>query len=183
MASIGILLFIFHIIYISVGSTGKLCHILTICITQGCLLLTKLFIPFIGFISVLGETEKEGQYGQSSLLECNIKISSVVSDPEIRLVSWKKADDVEPLLVFYRGETKSRPGYSFAEPSWNDKNLNVSLLISNTNIQDEGVYTCQVMTTSGGDTKNIFLKVTGRPSGLLAAVRANHFKSFQKFVL
>lgn len=171
MASIGILLFIFHVIYISVGNgkKGKLCHILTICSPQGCLLLTRLFIPFIGFVSVSCMTEKEGQYGQSSLLECVITTSSVVIDPEIRLVSWRKTDDEEPLLVFYRGETRSLPGYSFAEPSWNDRNLNVSLLITNTTVQDEGAYTCQVMTNSGGETNTIFLKVTGRPLVLLTA--------------
>lgn len=116
------------------------------------------------------ENEKEGQYGQNSLLKCVIQHSSVVKDLEIRHVSWRKADVEEPLLFFYGGEITSQPGYSFAEPHWNDKNLNVSLLITNTNVQHEGAYTCEVMTDSGGgEIETINLKVTGRPSALLTA--------------
>lgn len=110
------------------------------------------------FLNVECKDEKVGQYGQQSLLECVVK--TLQNDAEIRVVTWKK--DQTPLLVFNRGETQLQPGYSFAEPSWNVRNMNVSLLITNTAVEHQGVYTCMVMTDSGDGKSSISLKVTAK---------------------
>lgn len=106
------------------------------------------------------KSENLGQYGQRSLLECVIRPTQD-SDVEIRIVTWKKEGAETPMLVFNRGETTLWPRSSFAEQSWNNRNMNVSLLITNTAVQDEGVYTCMVMTDSGDQTVHTSLKVTG----------------------
>lgn len=178
MASIGILLFIFPVLYISVGNAqkGKFCHNLRVCSTKWCSLLTGLLILFLknifsstAFVNVQCKTENVGQYGQKSLLECVVKTSEDVADPQIRLVSWGKEGAEEALLVFYRGTTKQLSGYSLAEPSWNDRNMNVSLLITNTAVQDEGVYTCNVLTNIGDGFSHTRLNLTGKPSAMLTA--------------
>lgn len=115
------------------------------------------------------KTENVGQYGQKSLLECVVKTSEDVADPQIRLVSWRKEGAEEALLVFYRGTTKQLSGYSFAEQSWNYRNMNVSLLITNTAVQDEGLYTCNVLTNIGDGFSHTRLNLTGKPSAMLTA--------------
>ncbi|XP_073325153.1 butyrophilin subfamily 1 member A1-like [Pagrus major] len=139
MASIGI--FIFTVIYITAGNANT------------------------GFVNVQCKTENVGQYGQLSLLECTVKTSQEATDLEIRTVSWKKEGVDEPLLVFHQGElTKKQPGYSFAEPSWNSRNMNVSLHITNTAVEAQGVYTCTVVTDRGFTTSETSLKVTAKYS-------------------
>ncbi|XP_068607196.1 cell surface glycoprotein CD200 receptor 2 isoform X2 [Brachionichthys hirsutus] len=97
------------------------------------------------------KTENVGQYGQESLLECIVKTRRT-TDLKMRTVAWKKDGLLEPLLVFHRGRiTKALPGYSFADPSWTDTNRNVSLLISNTAVQHQGGYSCDVTTNIGGE--------------------------------
>ncbi|KAM9363150.1 butyrophilin subfamily 1 member A1 isoform 2-T2 [Symphorus nematophorus] len=139
MASIGILC-IFTFIHISAGNTMK------------------------GFVTVQCKSENMGQYGQKSLLQCVVRTTQEATDPQIRVVTWKKDGAEEALVVFHRGDTKRVPGFSFAEPSWGDKNMNVSLLITNTAAHDEGAYTCQVMTNSGSATNHTSLKVTAKYS-------------------
>lgn len=102
-----------------------------------------------------------GQYGQQSLLECVVKTTR--DDAEIRVVTWKKEGADDPLLVFHRGEMLPKGG-TFAEPSWNARNMNVSLLISNTAVEDEGDYKCMVLTDSGEGSGKTSLKVTGESS-------------------
>ncbi|KAM8772484.1 CD276 antigen homolog isoform 2-T7 [Acanthopagrus schlegelii] len=136
MASIGI--FFFAVIYITAGNGG--------------------------FVNVQCKTENVGQYGQQSLLECAVETSQGVTDVVIRTVSWKKEGVDEPLLVFHKEQTIKQPRYSFAEPSWNNRNMNVSLHITNTAVEDQGVYTCVVMTDRGGETSEIRLKVTAKYS-------------------
>ncbi|XP_073326667.1 poliovirus receptor-like isoform X2 [Pagrus major] len=138
MASI--VIFIFTVIYITAGNANT------------------------GFVNVQCKTENVGQYGQLSLLECAVKTSQEETDLEIRAVSWKKEGVDEPLLVFHRGGTTKQPGYSFAEPSWNSKNMNVSLHITNTAVEDQGVYTCTVVTDRGVITTETSLKVTAKYS-------------------
>ncbi|XP_070827616.1 CD276 antigen [Chaetodon trifascialis] len=139
MASTGILL-IFTVIFISVGE-GRT------------------------FINVECKTENRALYGQSSLLECVVKTAQDVTDvPQIRVVTWKKKGVEKALLVFNRGRMEDNSNYSFAEPSWNDKNMNVSLLIANTTVEDEGVYDCMVMTNSGDNTNHTNLSVTAKYS-------------------
>ncbi|XP_078136454.1 CD276 antigen homolog isoform X2 [Sander vitreus] len=119
------------------------------------------------FVNVECQAENVGQYGQQSLLQCVIKTTQDVADPEIRVVVWKK-EGLEkqvknnPLLLFNRGEMNLKPGYSFAEPSWNERNMNVSLLITNTAVEQEGDYTCSVITNSGDGSSSTSLKVTAK---------------------
>ncbi|XP_030254903.1 uncharacterized protein LOC115570214 [Sparus aurata] len=137
MASIGI--FIFIVIHMTAGNAG--------------------------FVNVHCKTENMGQYGQQSLLECAVKTSEGVTDVVIRTVSWKKEGVDDPLLVFHNGKLiKKQPGYSFAEPSWNNRNMNVSLHITDTAVDDQGVFTCMVMTDRGGETSETTLKVTAKYS-------------------
>uniref|UniRef100_A0A3Q3F2W5 Ig-like domain-containing protein n=1 Tax=Labrus bergylta TaxID=56723 RepID=A0A3Q3F2W5_9LABR len=96
---------------------------------------------FTGFVKIHCKTQNIGQYEQESRLDCVIHYSKEVEDPEIVTVIWKK-EGVEELLKYNHGELTSLPGYSFAEPSWNNKNVNVSLLIHKPAVKDEGVYTC-----------------------------------------
>lgn len=103
------------------------------------------------------------QYGQESLLECVLKTTEDVEDLRIRSLIWKKYGVDEVLLKFMDGDTTKQTGYSFAEPSWNKRSRNVSLLISSTTVQHEGIYRCQVMTSVGPAWGNIYLKVTGKP--------------------
>lgn len=104
--------------------------------------------------------EQLGQYGQQSLLECVIKTTQ--NDLRVRVVSWKKAKLA--LLVFNKGKITKEDGFSFAQPSLNDRNMNVSLLITNTTVKHEGRYTCLVMTDDGHKEEAINFKVTAKYS-------------------
>uniref|UniRef100_A0A3Q3FPX5 Ig-like domain-containing protein n=1 Tax=Labrus bergylta TaxID=56723 RepID=A0A3Q3FPX5_9LABR len=99
---------------------------------------------FTGFVKIHCKTQNIGQYEQESRLDCVIHYSKEVEDPEIC------------------GKLTSLPGYSFAEPSWNNKNVNVSLLIHKTAVKDEGVYTCYVFTNSGFNINQTRLNVTAK---------------------
>ncbi|XP_075946367.1 CD276 antigen isoform X2 [Anarhichas minor] len=136
MASMGILL-IFTVISVGVGNAKT------------------------GFISLECKAEKLGQYGQQSLLECVINAPD--DNTEISVVTWKKAS--RPLLVFNKGEFPTQEqGYSFAEPSWTNTNMNVSLLITNTAVEHDGLYECMVWTDTGNGKNNTSLKVTAKYS-------------------
>ncbi|KAM3623055.1 uncharacterized protein V6R79_006301 [Siganus canaliculatus] len=112
------------------------------------------------FMNIQCKTENQGHYGQASLVDCVVETSREVSTPEIRYVTWMKGDI--QLLHYGDGKMEKQPGYSFAAPSWNSKNMNVSLLISNTAVKDGGVFTCMVFTTSGHEEVDTTLTVTAR---------------------
>lgn len=139
MASIGILFFMFTAMHIIAGNANV-------------------------FVKIQCKAANVGQYGQQSLLQCVIKTLADIRDTKIYVVTWKKGGK-EPRLVFNQGKiTKLNPGYSFAEKSWTERNLNVSLLITNTTLLDEGDYTCEVLTNRGVDTATTSLKVTAKYS-------------------
>lgn len=122
-----------------------------------------------GFVKVECKAENVGHYGQQSLLECVVKTSSDVIDPNIRIVAWKKLtspeDEGDLVLGFKRGKLdQPKQGYRFAEPSWDEKNMNVSLLITNTAVADDGYYKCIVITDSGDDSIVTTLKVQAKYS-------------------
>lgn len=113
------------------------------------------------------KTENVGFHGQQSLLECIIRTTKDVHDPIIRVVSWKKLaspkdEDGLPLVAFVKGKLEKKPGYRFADPSWDEKNMNVSLLIAKTSVADEGLYNCMVITDSSDDKAVTTLKVQGK---------------------
>ncbi|XP_034544646.1 butyrophilin subfamily 2 member A2 [Notolabrus celidotus] len=114
------------------------------------------------FVKVNCTKEIIGGYDHQSLLNCVIQTSEVVKDPEIRGVTWGKKGNDKPVLVFDGDNIKPLSRYSFAEPSWNKKNMNISLLIHKTAVEDEGVYTCMVYTNSGTSYIETSLKVNAR---------------------
>ncbi|KAM9819638.1 T-lymphocyte activation antigen CD80 [Syngnathus typhle] len=105
--------------------------------------------------------ESLGQYGQPSVVECEIKMAPEAKDDSVRIVVWKKG--VSILLKFHDDQFDPTlpPGYSL-EPSWNSKSLNVSLLIANTSVINHGNYSCFVMTESGTANKSASLHVTAK---------------------
>nr|XP_029138483.1 neural cell adhesion molecule 2-like isoform X1 [Labrus bergylta] len=140
--------------------------------SAGFLLLTLAVLNSIGssqgyaFVEIHCKTQNIGQYEQESRLDCVIHYSERdvvdVEDPEIMVVIWRKEGVEEPVLKYNHGKLTSLPGYSFAEPSWNNKNVNVSLLIHKTAVKDEGVYTCYVFTNSGFNKNQTRLSVTAK---------------------
>lgn len=138
MASIGILFFMFTAMHIIAGNANV-------------------------FVKIQCKAVNVGQYGQQSILECEIQTLADIRDTKIYVVTWKKGGK-EPRLVFNKGNRMLEPGYSFAEKSWTERNLNVSLLITNTTLLDEGDYTCEVLTNRGVDTATTSLKVTAKYS-------------------
>ncbi|XP_053190513.1 butyrophilin-like protein 10 isoform X2 [Scomber japonicus] len=116
------------------------------------------------FITVECKTGNVVQYGQQSMLDCVVKTTQVVRDATILVVSWEKEDTkgAVRVLTFEKGRIDPKPGFRFAEPSWNDKNMNVSLLITNTTLKDIGKYKCVVMTDSGDNTNHTNLSVTAK---------------------
>ncbi|XP_033986147.1 tapasin-related protein isoform X2 [Trematomus bernacchii] len=127
------------------------------------LLLTFIHISIghAGFINVEVRAENVGKYGQQSLLECVYKPSEEAEDGQLIWVHWKK-EGVEDILFFHKGDTTAESRYSFAEPSWNTTNRNVSLLITDTSVKDEGEYTCEMETERGHGTKETRLRVTAK---------------------
>ncbi|XP_060940925.1 uncharacterized protein LOC133018544 [Limanda limanda] len=108
--------------------------------------------------------ESYGKHGQQSLLQCVVKPIEEAADMEIEMVYWKKEGVEKPLLIFYEGKTTLQTDYMFAEPSWNSKNMNVSLLITNTMVEHAGVYICRVGTNYGDFEVTINLRVTAKYS-------------------
>lgn len=131
-----------------------------------------------------GKAENVGQYGQHSLLECVVKKTIDIIDPNIRVVAWKKLtsfkDEGDLLLGFNRGRLdRPKRGYRFAEPLWDEKNMNVSLLITNTAVADDGDYKCIVITDSGDSSIVTTLKVQGKTEtfdSILAKIN-HHFET------
>ncbi|XP_077428233.1 uncharacterized protein LOC144055792 [Vanacampus margaritifer] len=114
------------------------------------------------FVKLDCKKENLGQYGQPSVVECMIKILHVVNDLTVDTIVWKK--NGVRVLQFHDNRLESTPGYSFAEPSWNNKSLNVSLLIANTNVTNHDNYSCMVMTDSGAANSPASLHVTAKYS-------------------
>ncbi|CAB1344677.1 unnamed protein product, partial [Coregonus sp. 'balchen'] len=101
--------------------------------------------------------EYHGVHDQQSLLECNVK---TVQNVTILTVTWKRVGGDASLLEYHKEENNSTLGFKFAVPSWNKKNMNVSLLLTNTKMADKGEYECMVETDSGDATATTSLSVT-----------------------
>ncbi|XP_060938508.1 uncharacterized protein LOC133015342 [Limanda limanda] len=109
-------------------------------------------------------TESFGKHGQQSLLQCVVKTREEAVDMEINTVSWTKKGVEKALLFFYEGKTTLQTDYMFAEPSWNSKNMNVSLLITNTMVEHAGIYICTVETDFGVFKETTNFTVTAKYS-------------------
>ncbi|XP_011472152.1 uncharacterized protein LOC101156630 isoform X1 [Oryzias latipes] len=100
-----------------------------------------------------------GQFGQQSLLKCVIKQPAV----KVRVVIWRKVgENEEALLVFEDTVKKQVQGFRFVEPFWITNNPDLSMLINNTKMEDEGEYLCTVVTDAGEGEKITQLKVKAR---------------------
>ncbi|XP_029358690.1 V-set domain-containing T-cell activation inhibitor 1 isoform X2 [Echeneis naucrates] len=138
----------------NMASIGTLFFILTIALTVG--------KGEPAFVTIHCKAETVGQYGRQSLLQCTVK--SIENDTRIRTISWWKTGADNATLVFDKKMTTGRLGYKFAEPRWHDRNMNVSMLITNTQLSDAGHYECEVITDSGDCKGDLTLTVTAKYS-------------------
>lgn len=107
------------------------------------------------------EANNIGPHGRQSKLECVVRATKDVVNPQITAVIWKKVGAEEPVLLYIEGKTTQAPRFGFADPSWNNYSMDVSLLITNTVVTDEGAYKCSVVTDSGDSEEWTTLSVTG----------------------
>ncbi|XP_076001377.1 CD276 antigen-like isoform X2 [Genypterus blacodes] len=114
------------------------------------------------FLSLEVKAGNTVQKDHPSMLECTIKITKDVEELVILNVVWKKAE--KSLLLYDKGRiSPAESRFQFAEPSWNNKNMNVSLLITNTKLTDAGEdYLCIVSTSSGVSKMGTRLDVTAK---------------------
>ncbi|XP_045073278.1 uncharacterized protein LOC121553985 isoform X2 [Coregonus clupeaformis] len=119
---------------------------------------------FETFVKLECKTEYHGVYGQQSIVECIVK--PVVEDLTIITVTWKRVGAAGKaaanLLEYHKDKINPTPGFKFAEPSWNKKNMNVSLLLTNTKMADNGEYECEVETDVGTAKATPSLSVTAK---------------------
>ena len=128
------------------------------------------------FIKLECKEEYHGVYGQQSLLQCIVK---AVENVTILTVTWKRME-ADPLLLEYHKDTSNlTPGFTFAEPSWNKDNMNVSLLLTKTKMADKGVYECMVRTDSGDATATVSLSVTGESYTVYSSTKCDYKSTFQ----
>ncbi|XP_018616993.2 V-set domain-containing T-cell activation inhibitor 1 [Scleropages formosus] len=111
-----------------------------------------------GMIKLQCKNENVGIYRQNSLLSCSVKDFS--PDVTVILVIWKKSG--KSIFTFYAEKTTFEdedPRLQFAEPNWTPNNMNISLLLKNTQIADAGQYECMVVTDAGEDKGQTSLQV------------------------
>ncbi|KAL1005936.1 hypothetical protein UPYG_G00065880 [Umbra pygmaea] len=111
------------------------------------------------FVNLVCKNEYHGVHGQKSLLECIVK---PIKPCIITGLTWKIVRGDVTLLEYHGDKISPTPGFTFAEPDWNNRNLNVSLLLTNTKMEDEGEYECVVCTDRGDDIIIVNLSVTAK---------------------
>ncbi|XP_055079425.1 uncharacterized protein LOC129456425 isoform X2 [Periophthalmus magnuspinnatus] len=111
-----------------------------------------------GFVKVVCQkSEVVAQFGSNTLLDCVVRPNDASDSVQIKKVTWKL--NGEPVLEL-RGEEKLHtPGFQFASGPFTASNMNVSLLITNTNWSHVGEYQCDVVTDIGDDKKEVHLDV------------------------
>ncbi|KAM4594314.1 butyrophilin subfamily 1 member A1 isoform 1-T2 [Fundulus diaphanus] len=136
-------------------------------------LFVLLFIPLCSaadsFVKVVCDRSNVAQFGHQSMLMCVVDTTQNIPDLKITMVVWRKGakgtKGTGPVVVYDArndpGEFKrQQKGYTLADTTFN--NRNISLLISNTKVGDEGEYSCEVTTDSGASSATTSLKVTAR---------------------
>ncbi|XP_061766862.1 cell adhesion molecule 3 isoform X1 [Nerophis ophidion] len=114
------------------------------------------------FVTVECKMDNVGKYGNQSMLNCGIVTAKEARDATVMMVTWKK--DGVLLLGFEKpSKLNESPRFSFTK-SWSMKNMNVSLLIANTSVADQGEYTCEVVTDRGRHETSANLSVAARYS-------------------
>uniref|UniRef100_A0A3B4BDV4 Ig-like domain-containing protein n=1 Tax=Periophthalmus magnuspinnatus TaxID=409849 RepID=A0A3B4BDV4_9GOBI len=100
-------------------------------------------------------------FGSNTLLDCVVRPNDTSDSVQIEKVTWKL--NGAPVLEFFRGKQKLQtPGFQFASGPFTASNMNVSLLITNTNLSHVGEYQCDVVTDIGDDKKEVHLDVRGK---------------------
>lgn len=110
------------------------------------------------FVTVTCQKSKiVAQYGTSTLLDCGVQTND--SDTKIKTVSWTLNDD--PIFLFDEGRIKQKaPNIQLAlGDDWDGSNMNVSLLITNTNLSHAGEYVCGIIAESGDAESKVRLEV------------------------
>ncbi|XP_056441673.1 jupiter microtubule associated homolog 1a isoform X2 [Gadus chalcogrammus] len=111
-----------------------------------CLLFLTLFRITSGFDCTLEcNKHSHGWLGQQSLLECIVK--GTVPIERVTEIRWSYG--TTRLIIYQDGKLTSKQGFTLAEPSWNETNMNVSMLLNKTMKADIGNYTCIVNTNRG----------------------------------
>lgn len=97
------------------------------------------------------------QYGTSTLLECVVQTNE--SNTKIESVSWTL--NKTPIFFFNEERIQYKaPNFQLALGShWDGSNMNVSLLITNTNLSHAGNYVCSVLADDGKAEANVHLEV------------------------
>ncbi|CAL8289588.1 unnamed protein product [Arctogadus glacialis] len=117
-----------------------------------CLLFLTLFRITSGsdcsFVALECNKHSHGRLGQQSLLECIVKGKLPII---VGVISWStdRLEGTKELIEYKKGNFTSKQGFTLAEPSWNETNLNVSMLLNNTMKADIGNYKCMVNTNRG----------------------------------
>ncbi|MED6284081.1 hypothetical protein CHARACLAT_015612 [Characodon lateralis] len=116
------------------------------------------------FIEMACESTTKAQFNHQSMLMCTVRPKQTIESLDIILVVWRKTGLDDPVAVVDgrsgNVEYKGLQGYGLADRSLNT--MNVSLLISNTKLQHEGEYKCEVTTDSGIATHTTMLEVTAK---------------------
>ena len=102
-----------------------------------------------------------GHPGQPSKLDCVVKILvKPQNDLTILKVFWKK--DGQHVLTFDGSINPENGRFQFADTNWRTSK-NISLLVKDTKVSDEGNYFCVVVTTKGIIRGEVRLDVKGKP--------------------
>ena len=98
-----------------------------------------------------------GHPGQPSKLDCVVRPQN---DIKILKVFWNK--DRNRVLTFDGGIYPETERFQFADTNWRTSK-NISLLVKDTNVSDEGNYSCTVATTLGIEKGDARFDVKGKP--------------------
>ncbi|XP_055079360.1 uncharacterized protein LOC117375335 isoform X2 [Periophthalmus magnuspinnatus] len=108
---------------------------------------------------VCQKSEVVAQFGSNTLLDCVVQSQTSITETlEIVMVTWTL--NGAPVLEFFRGKQKPQtPGFQFASGPFTASNMNVSLLITDTNLTHAGEYECEILTDSGENKEKVHLDV------------------------
>ena len=115
-----------------------------------------LFFPTSDFVTVECQSST-GHSGLPSKLDCVVKPQN---DLTILKVFWKK--DGQHVLTFDGGIYPENERFQFADTNWRTSK-NISLLVKDTKVSDEGNYSCTVVTTLGYEKGDARFDVKGKP--------------------
>ena len=121
-----------------------------------CLISMPLFFPTSEFVAVECQSST-GHSGQPSKLDCVVRPQN---DIKIMKVFWNK--DRNRVLTFDGGIYPENERFQFADTNWRTSK-NISLLVKDTNVSDEGNYSCTVATSGGLKKGDARLDVKGKP--------------------